>query len=107
MVLSGLSGVGKDAVLTGLRKSSHHLEFIVTATTRAKRANEKDGVHYHFLSRSEFQELIERRFSSARIQYFGQNVWAGSYLLDRECTIQPIHKPTSHQTFIAVIELTL
>jgi guanylate kinase len=60
IVLSGLSGVGKDAILTRLRESSYPLEFITTVTTRAKRPNERDNVHYHFVSRNRFQELIDR-----------------------------------------------
>jgi guanylate kinase len=60
IVLSGLSGAGKDAVLTRLRKSSYPLEFIVTTTTRTRRPNERDGVHYRFVSKNEFQELIDR-----------------------------------------------
>jgi guanylate kinase len=60
IVISGLSGAGKDAVLTGLRKSRYPLEFIITVTTRDKRTSEKDGVHYRFFSRSRFQELINR-----------------------------------------------
>jgi len=59
IVLSGLSGVGKDAVLTRLRQSAFPLEFIVTVTTRAPRPNEKDGVHYHFVSEAEFQKMID------------------------------------------------
>lgn len=59
IILSGLSGAGKDAVLTRLRKSSYPLEFIVTVTTRARRTTERNGVHYHFVSRNEFQELID------------------------------------------------
>ncbi len=60
IVLSGLSGAGKDAVLSRLREGNYPLEFIVTVTTRAPRANEKDGVHYHFVSRHAFQEMIDR-----------------------------------------------
>jgi len=60
IVLSGLSGVGKDAILSGLRESSYPLEFITTITTRTKRPNERDGVHYHFISSNKFQELIDR-----------------------------------------------
>ena len=60
IVLSGLSGTGKDAVLTRLRESSYPLKFIVTVTTRTKRPGERDGVHYHFVSRNRFQELISR-----------------------------------------------
>ena len=59
-VLSGLSGAGKDAVLTRLKESGYPLQFIVTATTRDRRASEKNGVHYTFVSREEFQKLIER-----------------------------------------------
>jgi guanylate kinase len=60
IVLSGLSGVGKDAILNGLRKSSYPLEFITTVTTRTRRANERDGVHYHFISSHKFQEMVDR-----------------------------------------------
>jgi guanylate kinase len=60
VVLSGLSGAGKDAVLAGLRGSVYPLEFIVTITTRARRPGEKDGVHYRFVSQDEFQRLIDQ-----------------------------------------------
>ena len=59
IVLSGLSGVGKDAVLNGLRKSVIPLEFIVTVTTRTPRPGEKDGMHYHFISEAEFQKMVD------------------------------------------------
>jgi guanylate kinase len=59
IVLSGLSGVGKDTVLEGLTKSNLPLVISVSATTRARRANEVDGVNYHFISRTEFQKLID------------------------------------------------
>jgi guanylate kinase len=75
IVLSGLSGAGKDAVLTGLRKSSYPLEFIITATTRTKRPNETDGVHYRFVSNKEFQELINHNklleYASVYGNYYG------------------------------------
>ena len=59
IVISGLSGVGKDAVLNGLRKSDFPLEFIVTVTTRAPRPDERNGVHYHFVSEAEFQKMVD------------------------------------------------
>jgi guanylate kinase len=59
IVLSGLSGVGKDSVLNGLRKSGYPLEFIITVTTRARRPNERDGVHYHFINGTDFQKMID------------------------------------------------
>ncbi len=59
MVLSGPSGVGKDAVLAGLRESNYPLKYITTVTTRPQRANERDNIDYHFISVEKFQELIE------------------------------------------------
>ena len=59
IVLSGLSGVGKDTVIAGLRRSHLPLEISVSATTRPRRAGEKDGVDYHFVSPARFQEMID------------------------------------------------
>jgi guanylate kinase len=57
-VLSGPSGVGKDEAIKLLKERPdfcmHH---VVTATTRAIRPNEVDGVHYHFVSREEFARM--------------------------------------------------
>jgi guanylate kinase len=58
-VLSGLSGVGKDAVLGGLRQCGLPLEIIVTVTTRPPRSTERDGVDYHFVSGERFRELVD------------------------------------------------
>ena len=59
IVLSGLSGVGKDTVLAGLRQSGLPLHIGVTATTRAPRASEKDGFDYYFVSGAKFQEMVD------------------------------------------------
>ena len=60
IVLSGPSGVGKDAVLIRMRASSYPLEYITTITTRRKRAKERNNVDYHFVSKEQFQKLIAR-----------------------------------------------
>lgn len=60
IVLSGPSGVGKDAVLARMRRSGRPFHYVITATTRPKRAREKNGVNYHFLSRKEFQQMIDK-----------------------------------------------
>jgi guanylate kinase len=57
IILSGLSGVGKDAVLAELRKDGPPLEIIVTMTTRAMRPGERDGAPYHFIARERFIEM--------------------------------------------------
>jgi len=59
IVLSGLSGVGKDTVLAGLRQSGLPVEISVSATTRARRAGEKEGADYYFISTPQFQEMID------------------------------------------------
>jgi len=60
VVLSGPSGVGKDAVLARMKRSERPFHYVITATTRPKRAKEKNGVDYHFLSRKEFQQMIDK-----------------------------------------------
>lgn len=60
IVLSGPSGVGKDAVLRELKKRRNDLHFVVTATSRLPRKDEVDGVDYIFFSRQEFAERVGR-----------------------------------------------
>lgn len=60
VVLSGPSGVGKDATLDMLRASGHPFHFVVTTTTRPIRPNEVNGRDYHFVSVGEFAEMIEK-----------------------------------------------
>ena len=57
-VLSGPSGVGKDAVMDCLRKEHFPVRFVVTATTRQRRAGEVHGVDYLFVSEEEFDRMI-------------------------------------------------
>ena len=59
IVLSGPSGVGKDAVLSRMRDQRHPYHFTVTATTRPRRPNETDGLDYIFVSAEEFQRMID------------------------------------------------
>ena len=57
-VLSGPSGVGKSTVLARVRSLLPGLWYSVSATTRAMRPGEVDGVNYHFVTQDRFQELI-------------------------------------------------
>jgi len=59
LVISGPSGVGKDAVINELGKRRDDLSFVVTATTRAKRDGEEHGRDYFFISTEEFEQMIE------------------------------------------------
>ena len=57
-VITGPSGAGKGTVLKEVIKSLDRLYFSVSATTRNPREGEVDGVHYHFLTKERFEELI-------------------------------------------------
>ncbi|NDC52628.1 MAG: guanylate kinase, partial [Actinobacteria bacterium] len=59
LVLSGPGGVGKSTVVSELR-NFENFYFSVSATTRRPRANEIDGVAYHFVSEDSFQQMIEK-----------------------------------------------
>ena len=67
-IISGPSGVGKDAVIDRLRAGEVDTHFAITATTRTKRANETDGLHYYFLTTEQFAdrerdgELLEHAY---------------------------------------------
>jgi guanylate kinase len=61
IVLSGLSGAGKDAILSRMKKSGYPVEFITTVTTRPQRAKEKNNVDYHFVSIDSFQRMIKNK----------------------------------------------
>lgn len=60
IVISGPSGVGKDAVINRLREVRPDIHFVVTATSRAKRPGEVDGKDYFFMSKEEFLGMIEK-----------------------------------------------
>ena len=61
IVISGLSGAGKDAVLARMKELGYPLKYITTVTTRARRANERDKVDYHFISKEKLQEMIKNK----------------------------------------------
>jgi len=60
IVISGPSGVGKDAVLSEMKKRNLPFYYAVTVTTRPKRRGEKDGADYHFVSESDFRQMVDR-----------------------------------------------
>ncbi len=60
IVISGPSGVGKDAVLKELQKRGLALHFVVTMTSRLPRKGEVDGQDYFFVSKETFEELIRQ-----------------------------------------------
>jgi guanylate kinase len=59
VVLSGPSAVGKSTLVRCLRDRVPDLYFSVSATTRAPRPGEVDGVDYDFVTATQFQQLID------------------------------------------------
>ncbi len=69
-IISGPSGVGKDAIIEQLRERFPESFFAVTATTRERRPGEIDGVHYIFLTEETFSErLAEGEFLESALVY--------------------------------------
>ena len=58
VVISGPSGVGKDATIQLVKERGYPCFFVVTATTRPQRPGEVDGVDYHFVSEAEFTGMM-------------------------------------------------
>ena len=57
-VVSGPSGTGKDTVVAALLKKHPEIQHTVSATTRAPREGEKDGINYHFMSVADFEDHL-------------------------------------------------
>ena len=70
-IISGPSGVGKSTVLKALFEGRDDLYFSVSATTRAPREGEIDGVHYHFIEPEEFMQWINDDAFLEYAQYVG------------------------------------
>ncbi len=57
-VLAGPTAVGKGTVTAWVREHHPEIWISVSATTRRRRPGEQDGVHYHFVSDTEFDEMV-------------------------------------------------
>ena len=75
VVLSGPSGVGKDAALAELKELARPWHFVVTATTRPQRPGERDGVDYIFLDSDTFSAMKDRSEFLECAQVYGR--WYG------------------------------
>jgi len=75
VVISGASGVGKGTVLGIMMEKRKDLSFSVSATTRPPRPNEVDGVHYYFVTRERFEQMIADgqmlEYSAHNANYYG------------------------------------
>lgn len=79
IVLSGPSGAGKSTIVEQvLARFGGRLRLSVSATTRPPRPNEKDGLHYFFLSPEEFQRRREAGEFLECCEVFGRGHWYGT-----------------------------
>ena len=94
-VISGASGVGKGTVLKAVMEQRDDLSFSVSATTRAPRPGEVDGVHYYFITKERFEELIAQdaflEYDAHAANYYGtplaqleEKLKSGHIMLDIE-----------------------
>jgi guanylate kinase len=72
-VITGPSGVGKGTLIRGLMERLEQLELSVSATTRAPRPGEQDGVDYHFLTREEFDRRVAEGDFVEHADYAGRS----------------------------------
>ena len=95
IVISGASGVGKGTVLGKMMEKRGDLSFSVSATTRDPRPNELDGVHYYFITKERFEDMIARgeflEYDAHNKHYYGtprrqaeEKMEKGHVLLDIE-----------------------
>ncbi|MCD7731153.1 MAG: guanylate kinase [Oscillospiraceae bacterium] len=73
-IVSAPSGCGKGTILAEILKSGN-IYYSISATTRSPRPGEVNGVNYHFISKEEFEELIENNgvleYASYCDNYYG------------------------------------
>jgi guanylate kinase len=59
LVVSSPSGAGKTSLTRKLQEEDDNIELSISVTTRDKRPEEKDGLHYHFIDKKSFHEMLE------------------------------------------------
>ena len=58
LIISGFSGVGKGTIVEKMLEAFDNYKISISCTTRDPRPAEEDGVHYHFISKDEFEKMI-------------------------------------------------
>ena len=94
LVISGPSGTGKGTLIKLLMEQDPSLVFSVSATTRAPREGEIDGVHYHFVSDERYDQLVAegafveyanvhgKRYGTLRSEVYGRLEKGENVVLD-------------------------
>ena len=81
-IISGPSGVGKSTVIAKVMQTRPDLYFSVSYTTRTPRTGEVDGIHYHFVTRPEFERMIADNELLEYAEYSGNYYGTSAKLID-------------------------
>lgn len=85
IIFSAPSGSGKSTIVSHILKLHPEMEFSVSATSRAPRGQERNGIEYHFFTANEFRKMIaEDKF----VEY--EEVYAGSFYGTLKSEVQRI-----------------
>ena len=75
IVVSSPSGGGKGTILKALFARNENLRLSVSATTRAPREGEQDGVHYHFITKEQFRQNHRGRARCSNYAEYCENYY--------------------------------
>ena len=111
VVISGASGVGKGTVLGIMMNKRSDLAFSVSATTRDPRPGEVDGVHYYFITKERFEEMIANgeflEYDAHAANYYGTPPAQAEEKMERGCVLLDIEPNGAKQVKAAAPEATL
>ena len=111
VVISGASGVGKGTVLGIMMKKRADLSFSVSATTRDPRPGEVEGVHYYFVTKARFEEMIEQgaflEYDAHAANYYGTPRAQAEEKMERGCVLLDIEPNGARQVKQAAPEAVL
>ena len=93
IILSGPSGVGKDALLNRMKELNYPVEYVTTLTTRRRRAGERNHIDYHFTVPEKFEEMIKQ---GELLEY--ANVYGNWYGVPKQAVKQALND--GHDTII-------
>ncbi|HWZ64447.1 MAG TPA: guanylate kinase [Steroidobacteraceae bacterium] len=85
-VISAPSGAGKTSLVKALLASEPHLRLSISHTTRTRRPTESDGREYHFVSKPQFAQLVQRGEFLEHAQVFDNSYGTARAFVERELT---------------------